>query len=188
MEAANLDPSIVSRTYLERAQQKIPLSIGPRNQYASLHWPNNNLDVVLNKETAQIGKAKKNSDGETDPDEENAALPCDGDGLGNGRDDGLAAGHQHRAAHRRVNEVLLDGATNSSKHQAVRTQNWTQNQETETGPCETWREKEKKQTCMSMTSMAVSLHLAAAMVRRDLAGALGTVAPLPPPENQRRLR
>jgi hypothetical protein len=40
---------------------------------------------------------------------------------------------------------------------------------------------------MSITSMAVSLHLAAAMFRLDLAGGLGTVAPLPP-ENQRRFR
>jgi hypothetical protein len=44
-----------------------------------------------------------------------------------------------------------------------------------------------------MTSMAVSLHLAAvavvvAMVRRDLEGPLGTEPPPPVPKNQRRLR
>jgi hypothetical protein len=83
------------------------------------------LDValVLDREIKQNHTRECGiSNGKTDPDEEDAALPRDGHGLGDGGDDGLAAGHQHGAAHRRVHEVLLNEneATNSTKHEAVR--------------------------------------------------------------------
>ena len=124
-------------------------------------------------------RARGISNGETDPDEEDAALPRDGHGLGDGGDDGLAAGHQHGAAHPRVHEVLLN-ENEATEHEAVRN-----NSKSRIANFSMKRKAPVKKTCMSMTSMAVSLHLvAAAMDRRDLGVPVGILGP----EKRRFLR
>ena len=54
--------------------------------------------------------APKGKGERTDPDDEDAALPSDGDGLPDGRENGLAGG-QRDAAHCRVHEFLLQQPT-----------------------------------------------------------------------------
>ena len=128
------------------------------------------------------------------PNNEDSSLPRHGDGLSDGRDYGLAASDQQRAAHRRVHEILLQAITVCGNNSQVEWGKEThQTRGTEPPKIRGFFHKRGgNPTCMSMTSMVVSLHwAAAAMDRCDLkwlVGILGIMAATPPPESQRFLR